>query len=499
MDMEISKRNVFIVFSDLKGFSSMTAHEKEVYLRDHLVSLSSRITESLQKAITYNTWGDAIVAIFDEGIDAVEFMLEYRNFAPELKSANEEKKIIPRIAGHYGEVNLFNDPLLGKMNMLGVEMNTAARIEPVTRPGEVFVTKEFKESFEREQLLVKSVDFDELGLIPLAKDFGEKELFRLRRFEEKPQIIDTLFKQQIESALPKEPKITASEQLILDELKKSGDKQSIRLQLEEHLHTEKTGAFCVESAKLCKKAGLYKEGLDWIGKAQASFVETSGIRFYPYQSKKQVIQLHADLLTRQNKYVEAANLLYSLWRNIEDEKSKDASEILAMLAAQLKRRAMMNGNEPLSRAELDRQMLEKAANLYLEAFRINIAEYYPAINAAYLQVMMGGEWEESGKDLAQYILTVWSKDKGKSHWLDFTLAECLLLEGKFEEAAAELDAAIDKHIGTLGVFDIEATKIQILQYLKVMDLQERGSNIISILDTALIRIQNTLSPTGGSK
>lgn len=498
--MEISKRNVFIVFSDLKGFSSMTAHEKEVYLREHLVSLNSRITESLQKAITYNTWGDAIVAIFNEGIDAVDFMLEYRNFAPILKSANEEKKIIPRIAGHYGEVNLFNDPLLGKMNMLGVEINTAARVEPVTRPGEVFVTKEFKESFEREQFLAKSVDFDELGLIPLAKDFGEKELFRLRRFDEKPQVIDTLFKQQIESALPKEPKMTASEQVILDGLKKMADKQSIRFQLEEYLNTEKTGAFCVESGKLCKKAGLYKEGLEWVGKAEESFVETSGIRFYPYQSKKQVIQLKADLLTRQNKYDEAANLLYSLWRNIEDEKSKDASEILAMLAAQLKRRALMkNGNEPLSRSKLNRQMLEKAANLYLEAFRLNIADYYPAINAAYLQVMMGGEWEESGKDLAQYILTVWSKDKGKTHWLDFTLAECLLLEGKFEEATAELEAAIDKHIATLGVFDIEATKIQVLQYLKVMNLQERGSNMISILETALIRIQNTLNPTGGSR
>lgn len=486
--MKIKKEKVFIVFSDLKGFSTLTKEDKEIFLQHHLFALSNRITVFLKKAIAYNTWGDAIIAIFENGANAVEFMIEYREFSPILKSkTGEDKIILPRIAGHYGEVNLFDDPLLGKTNMLGVEINTAARIEPITRPGEVFVTKEFKKAFEIQQGSQEAVafDFDELGLVPLAKDFGDKELFRLRKIEEKPQVIDTLFKKQIESALPAERESTETEKKVLYELGRLTDQTSIGTVLQEQWLHERTGAFCIKVAELCKKVGLYKEGLKWIEKAQESYIETGGIHFYQYRTKKQVIKLQADLLTRESEYAKAANLLYDLWRNIEDEKSKDASEILAMLAAQLKRRAITNGRELLKRDEIDHALLKKAADLYLEAFRRDIGDYYPAINAAYLQVMLGEELEQSGKELAYYIQTVWSKDRGKNHWLDFTLAECFLLEGKFDQAAVELKQAIENHINNLGVFDIETTKIQILQYLRIMDVEDKGKGIICILESAL--------------
>ena len=73
-----------------------------------------------------------------------------------------------------------------------------------------------------------------------------------------------------------------------------------------------TGAFAVEMAEICKKAGLYQEGINWIEKAQKEFVKSSNIDLYPYKTKNKVIQLKADLLTRLGCYEESAEILYSL-------------------------------------------------------------------------------------------------------------------------------------------------------------------------------------------
>ena len=80
----------------------------------------------------------------------------------------------------------------------------AARIEPITRPGEIFVSKEFKEAFMEQIGNRANVEFERLGVIPLAKSYGEHELFQMvKKYESKP-IINKLFELDLPCALPKE-------------------------------------------------------------------------------------------------------------------------------------------------------------------------------------------------------------------------------------------------------------------------------------------------------
>ena len=491
MEAHFTSEKAFIVFSDFKGFSKIKKQWKGDFLKAYQ-TISYNLKSKLECAMTFNTWGDAIIASFQVGTDAVEFMLALRSFIFEA-NGEEKLQVIPRIAGHYGDVNLFYDPILGKQNILGNEVNTTARIEPVTRPGEVFVTNEFKRAIEKQSIdgTNLNVAFDELGVIELAKNFGEHELYRLRLKEEKPQIIDRLYKRKIENALPNLPKVTEAESIILKELKTSTSRDQIvhklNLVLEARPISDFTGGFCYEIAKVCKKAGLYEYGEAWVIAAQNYCIVTGNISLYPYKSKRKVLKLKADLFTRLNKFEEAANILYNLWSNIEDENSKDASDILSMLAAQFKRRAILSGQNVSINTDVDRNLLDQALNLYLEAFRRNIEDFYPAINAAYLQLMLKGESTKSGKELATYIETVWGRFKGSNHWLDLTLAQCKLLNGDYSGCASDLVDAIEHHVDTIGIFDIESTMIQIEQYLTFMDLESEGKPIITVLENYLER------------
>lgn len=475
----------FIVFSDLKGFSKLETKEQDRYLTVYVNLLSDTMKPSLEKALLSNTWGDAIIAVFENGMDAAEFMLLYRQEAGKNLGAVTEKKVLPRIAGHYGKVSIFDDPLLNRPNTISEEVNTAARVEPITRPGEIFVTKEFENAFQLKEGDQRKVKFEPLGMIPLAKDYGERELFRLINWTEKRHIIEKLIKVNLPKALPKDPELDGNEKQRIEQLKLLTDRERILAFLEDEWGNESTGVFALEVAGICKKAGLYQEGINWLERAQNICIETSGISLFPFKTKKEVIKLKADLLTRLELYDESAEILYSLWRNIEGDNVKDASEILAMLAAQFKRRAILRDNRIMPAEEINYDLLKKAANLYLEAFRHNIDDFYPAINAAYLLVMLGGKMAQDGRKLAIYIKDTWGHQRGTSYWLDFTLAETELLQGIYDEAKEEFEHALETHEEKIGVFDLEATKMQILQYLTIMDLREEGEELIQLLEEAI--------------
>jgi class 3 adenylate cyclase len=61
-------------------------------------------------------------------------------------------------------------------------VNRAARIEPVTAPGAVYVSEQLAALLATSGVTDYHCDF--LGSMPLAKHFGEGVLYRLRRANE---------------------------------------------------------------------------------------------------------------------------------------------------------------------------------------------------------------------------------------------------------------------------------------------------------------------------
>ena len=108
------------------------------------------------------------------------------------------------------------------------------------------------------------------------------------------------------------------------------------------------------------------------------------INLYPFIEDKEVVKLKANCLTRMGNYDEATNLMHALLKE-----NRIDSDALAMLAAQFKRRALYKEDCLLDRESINFSDLRKALDLYLEAFRVNPEDFYPAINAVYIQKILG--------------------------------------------------------------------------------------------------------------
>ena len=82
-----------------------------------------------------------------------------------------------RIGAHYGPVFEGWDPVLAHRTYYGRALSRAARIEPITPPGTVYVT----EAFAAILLLESRGEFTctYVGQVPLAKGFGTFRMYDL--------------------------------------------------------------------------------------------------------------------------------------------------------------------------------------------------------------------------------------------------------------------------------------------------------------------------------
>ena len=177
----------YVIFTDLEKYSSLKDEDLKIYYDKIIPVVYQKLKFYKDSAVIWNTWGDAIVAAYEKGENAINMALEYRDL---LNNLNFEefgiRKLNPRIAGHFGEFEILFDAVSGKLNIHGTNVNLAARIEPSTLPNEIFVSKDFKEMVCAGFNLVENVRFDDMGIVKLAKNSGEMHLFRLCRASDAP-------------------------------------------------------------------------------------------------------------------------------------------------------------------------------------------------------------------------------------------------------------------------------------------------------------------------
>ena len=192
-----------ILFGDLKGFSKM-GEDRFVLYRDILLKTIADLIEEFDPAFYKktkpndkiefcNTWGDAVYVIVNSATNAAEFSLRLQEqlklMESELIAAGLPKEMKLRLGGHLGPVFHGLDPILKTHNWSGSEVSRAARMEPVTPPGEVYVTEPFAAVLALE-------DHDDKffcaydGNIPSAKGYGRFRMYKLQRLTSKKGVTD---------------------------------------------------------------------------------------------------------------------------------------------------------------------------------------------------------------------------------------------------------------------------------------------------------------------
>lgn len=171
-----------LLFSDVKGFSKMSERDCLLFCRHFHTGVQKDVLSRYDGSIILqNTWGDALHIVMDDLTKAGNLSLDLRDWMEHYDwqghGLSADLKI--RIALHAGVVTKVPDPIIHAFNYIGRNTSKAARIEPITFEGQVFVSGAYAAllALERDTNLF----CDYVGTRELPKNAGPLAVYLLHR------------------------------------------------------------------------------------------------------------------------------------------------------------------------------------------------------------------------------------------------------------------------------------------------------------------------------
>jgi class 3 adenylate cyclase len=170
-----------LLFADAFGFSKLSESQVPQFVEHFLGRVAGIVGQMTPQPRLSNTWGDGLYLVFDSVRQTGECALR---LAEALRSEDWTRFGLPatlqlRIAVHAGPVYACTDPVTHRTNFIGAHVSHAARIEPVTPPGEVYASGAFAALARAEN--VASFACAYVGRTPLAKGYGTFPIYVLHR------------------------------------------------------------------------------------------------------------------------------------------------------------------------------------------------------------------------------------------------------------------------------------------------------------------------------
>ncbi len=175
------QRIVSMLFADAVGFSKLPDEAIPRFVEHFLGTVAQVIERQAEAPLTRNTWGDGLYFSFGTLGAAGRFALDLCETvrATEWLRHGLPADLSLRIALHSGPAHEVLDPVTKQRNYTGAHVSRAARIEPVTPPGNVYASQSFAALCECEG--VREFTCEYVGRMPLAKKYGEYPTYCVRR------------------------------------------------------------------------------------------------------------------------------------------------------------------------------------------------------------------------------------------------------------------------------------------------------------------------------
>ena len=143
-----------------------------------LGALGGVLVQYGDRVLYRNTWGDGIFVVMSDALIAARCALQLQAAldALDLPACGLPDSLALRLGGHFGPVFETTDPVQLITNYFGAHVSRTARIEPVTPPGEVYVTEQFA---ARLALEPGGFACDYVGKVPAAKSYGTMRMYHL--------------------------------------------------------------------------------------------------------------------------------------------------------------------------------------------------------------------------------------------------------------------------------------------------------------------------------
>jgi len=178
---DFDARMVALLFADAVNFSKLTEAQIPVFVRDFLGAVGSLVARFQPAPLLKNTWGDGLYLVFEDVQAAGRFALDLSDL---LNATDWTLRGLPadlnlRIALHAGPVYACTDPVTQKVNFIGTHVSRAARLEPITPPGQVYASQAFAALAAAQRAHGFTCDY--VGQTPLAKKYGTFPTYHVRR------------------------------------------------------------------------------------------------------------------------------------------------------------------------------------------------------------------------------------------------------------------------------------------------------------------------------
>lgn len=169
-----------MIFGDIKGFSKLRDAEIPRFV-DHVLGAMAHALEPHEDDILFrNTWGDGLFLVLRDSTAAARCALDIQAAVERLDrtALGLPAHLGLRLGAHTGPVYSQRDPLLRRDNFFGAHVSRAARIEPITPVGDVYVTEAFAADLALQPGLAIRCDY--VGHMPAAKGYGNLRMYLLR-------------------------------------------------------------------------------------------------------------------------------------------------------------------------------------------------------------------------------------------------------------------------------------------------------------------------------
>jgi len=177
----MSERSIkALLFSDVKGFSKMSERECYHFCSHFHGGVQREVLSRFEdKIVLKNTWGDALHIVLDDVVAAGYLALALRDWVQSFPwtecGLSEHLQI--RIGLHVGVVTQVVDPIIQAFNYIGRNTSKAARIEPITYEGQVFVSQAYAAILATQSNHTLVCDY--VGMRELPKEGGEIPVYIL--------------------------------------------------------------------------------------------------------------------------------------------------------------------------------------------------------------------------------------------------------------------------------------------------------------------------------
>ena len=168
-----------MLFADAVGYSKLSEDQIPLYITEFLGAVARLSRASTHRYEHVETSGDGLYMVFRDPLHAGHFALELSALASgtDWSAHGLPAAFNLRVALHCGPVHCGRDPITGNPIYTGPHTSRAARIEPITPPGQVYASSAFAAVAAASGA---SFDLSYVGRLPLAKGYGALGLYHVR-------------------------------------------------------------------------------------------------------------------------------------------------------------------------------------------------------------------------------------------------------------------------------------------------------------------------------